>query len=164
MKINTLASKDELRPALEGVFKNGKYLYATNGYIAIRINCENEFEKIPDGKIIRPDIYVELLNGYILECDNESITLVDRIITRPYIDEKFPDIEGIFNTGQTELIDSVGFSLNLLLKLKTALTKCGFSGEVRMKFYGKNKGIVVTPINSSCYFTCILMPLMNHDN
>lgn len=150
-KLENIAGKDDLRPALQCVyFKNG-YAYCTDAHIAIKQSLTDihglpqEVADALEGKLLHKDSIKQLRGCKYYEVTEDGVTAhTERTkTTHHFVDEKYPDIEAVF-PKDADISEKyrVGLSPVLLERLNKVML--GSTDGVVLDFYSGYKAILVT--------------------
>lgn len=146
-KITKVCSKDEYRPAMEGVYiTEDGYAVATNTFVLAKVPISfQEDEKAFANKIINPKLVEASQKQKTVLCIYElanGIGTIDQVFLEPFIEEKFPPCQEILDrTIQDCKVYSVLISAKNLYELSQALG----SEQVYLSFQSNaNKPILVS--------------------
>ena len=174
-KVSEIVSKDKLRPSMTYAVVLDNKLIATDALCIIILKTSTlvpnaEQEQNISGKVFSRDLLLLLQKAKRLIFLEDKIS-VDGVhmdysgtITpegdvylagSAHKEFRFPNYKAVIPSNQTE-IDSINFDPKLMAKI----IDCFSSITVQIKFYGKNRGIIVSnPVDSNQ--TAICMPALS---
>lgn len=188
MNLTKILCKDELRPAMMLAVLVDGYIYATNAHLGIRIKLDTVpgYTVKTDGKVFDKNALTILAKGkevvfeqdyfvikqgafkgkhfYSGTIDSSRITMDYDSDTRHADDTKYPDLAAIIketeNAKEHELSE-IGINYKFLSDISEVFVYNGSEKNVRLKFTGAHKAILVSPSsNTGVDQVGIIMPVM----
>ena len=162
-KLQNAASKDNLRPAMQGIFKDDLWLVATDGYILVRFKHQGLFDQVPNNSIIKPEIYKEicaLKEIHTIQMEGKWLKVNDKIFTSPFISEKYPDYQKVLDYKLPENVPSkIGLNIFRLGDLYKTVGSCGFNGNFMVKLQNAHEAIHLISEDEDFEFEAIVLPI-----
>lgn len=165
------------RPVLNFLFVKGRYIYATDGRIAVRANMEvvsnlnDEEIALLDEKLIPSKTFKKLQSATAIEITDDGIVVKDDYCKTIHFvfDTKesselgynYPNVEGIFqqSIGKVYRNERVGLSTGRLARLAKAMNVTNSDGFA-LNFTGETGAILVRHANDNNEDICgIIMPI-----
>lgn len=159
MKLHKVTVKDYYRPAMNHIYIDQENIVATDSCALVVIPKDELFDKKTPNMFIKPEDWKILITKKTdsLKFDEESgfvhaydKDLVELAITRPLLEDvtdmKYPDYNAVIPDKSIKLenIDMIGVDFSVINKVRDGLG----ADRVSLSFYGKDKCIIVTPIDS----------------
>lgn len=155
--LHLICGNDYLRPAMEHVYFENGFAYATNAYGIIKSSLKLHYfgdDEISfmNGKFVHRSVFAEIFKYHIVSATESGFSCLKGGVKCDFyysdFDGKFPNAEFIIKStieDEDEQIDSIGINSNLLLDLQKVFVEEDFQRAVKLIFKGKNKGILVLP-------------------
>ena len=170
-KLHLACDSNELRPALQCIFFRNGWSYCTNGHLLIKQKLlvhgfSQEEIEFTEGHHIHRDIFKAMHVHKRIKIVKEGfeVDIEDRGTMLFRFSNTFltpPNYEGVF-PSEVDAITEITFDLKLIAKLqKILIFRTGANGGVDLKFYGSNKGMLITPYDMNDDQQALLMPLGN---
>lgn len=166
LKLETIASRDELRPALNCVYIKDGYVYVTDAHVAVKQSLKEihgfseDVIKALDGKLIHKDAIKLMRGNKAYEVTEDGVTAIagGRKTTYHFVDERYPDVDAVFPSEKDrDEKPDVKITQSLLEKLSKVLA--GNDDGVILEFYTGYKPIVVyTQMFSKNNQIALIMP------
>lgn len=173
-KLSIACSNDDLRTSLQCVYFDEGYALATDAHIIVKQSLtEHDFTKeeieILNGKFLHKDAFNKIYQYDQVEVTKEGFECISKnnnikaLIYFTDIESKFPKWKPLFDKGGAIKVDEIGLNGNLLKRVNDiSLSRIK---TYKFQFFGKNKGIKITPNDLTEYDECIiLMPVMLNPN
>jgi DNA polymerase III sliding clamp (beta) subunit (PCNA family) len=143
LKLHKACSNDDLRPALAGVYYDGKQLVATNGHILVKVKLpKDEQGKLKNPKIIPGKVFQEICKGkksemgeFEIKGDKVNINSNGSSQTFDCIKEEYPDFDKVLPEKKKPVF-KLCFNVDLLKDLASALGS--YNGNVTLTFTNDN--------------------------
>lgn len=172
-KLHKLAFKDEkLRPELCNIYFKDDYVYVSDAHVAIKQHLRHhgvESYHNLNGKALSGFIFNFIRKNFTkVVAEVEHLSCYNRKgdkITVPYMIPEIDvakKIEDVWPQGEGKAVDAIGVNPKYLHQLCKGM-KVSDVYQLKLKFFGKNKPIMVTA-NDIGDQTGILMPVMIFDN
>ena len=157
-QIELICSKDDLRPAIQGILIENGYAIATDCHMLVIMRLKDmgmQCLEVFNGKIIKSDIFKKINNRklYVKVFDGK-IDIDGYIVSEPFIDERFPDYKDVLPVDNMEvgIIGLAAEKLNIIQKVFNCTS-------LNLSFSGKCKAISIQPFNFlQNDFQALLMP------
>lgn len=165
------AQNDELRPAMNSVYFQNGYVYATDAHMLVRAkitdisNFTDEEVALLEGKSIHAKLLKSVYSHNFVEVKADGFHASDEKqgweIVYLFNDEKTaptpPNFEVILSKSEHAELDKIGLKANLLSKLTSAI---GCGDNTRLDFTGRSSQIKVSEIGNVLDIKGIIMPMM----
>lgn len=154
VKMHEACADDDLRPAMQCVYFENGYAYASNGIIVVRnkvaeiCNLDDEQQGLLNGKMLHKNHYKDILSYDFIEVSEDGIeckhTKTGRVSFFYFYDKtKYPNVDSVISSVDVlpnTPLEKIGLDGNNLKKLCDSM----FEGRsVFFSFKGADKGIVV---------------------
>lgn len=174
-KIHYACANNGLRESMEYILVTKDEVAATNGTILVVHKTSDIFDS--DFVFNMPERILIHKNQWKLLCDNALTISIDEyciavqyegykvsypISTEERLGIKYPKYNSVFPKKEdVESIDSIGINPVILYQLSQAmLTAASSSNGLKFEFYGKARGILITPVDYSNNAKALLMPVI----
>ena len=143
LKLHKACSNDDRRPALTGVYYDGKHLVACDGHVLVEIKIPKEEQKnLKEPKIIPKKVFQEITKGKRaeigeFEVNGNKVKIGSNGSTQTFdiIEEPYPDYERVIPEDKKPVL-KVNLDANLLKNLADALGSV--DGIVSLTFTNDN--------------------------
>ena len=172
VQMHLACSKDELRPAMQCIYFNNGFAYATDTHVLVRNRIseisglnEAEIEALND-KFLHADFYKDMVkydNIMIAEDGIECTKGNDKVFFYFSTFEKYPSAEKVLQDAlnkQTVPTPQVSFDMKLMQRLNKALYE---SDSCTATFKGTGNPIVFDSMKADVSSVGLIMPLFNHE-
>lgn len=172
-RLHKIASTDDLRPNMQGVYIDKDIGVATDGHVLIQSKITDHIENPEhlDGRIIHKEAWKRMCECDKIIAKDDKLSLhygpiwIEMYYEQVCIHEDYPNYKSIMPAIPTadalKKIDRIGFSAGLVDKIRIAMGLSKSMSQMTFYFYGKNKAIVVH--SSRFDGVAILMPVMIED-
>jgi len=172
-KLSIACSNNDLRPVLQCIYFDEGFAVATDAHIIVKQSLRehgfNEVEiEIMNGKFLHKDAFNEVFRYDNVKVSEEGFNCIDKknnvsaLIRFSHIEGKYPNYKSLFETDKQKEVDEIGLKGSLLKRINDISLSC--IKTYKFQFYGKNRGIKITPTDLTELDECIiLMPVMIND-
>lgn len=146
--LHIACSKNVYRPALQYVFFENDFIYATNGHIAVKLSfdyCDVIDKEKLNGKALHETAYAKILKFPFAQATEEGVLCWDENIkvTFRYAEGVVrPNLEKAIEGCCEEAVSKIGINPDNLAFVSKCLCHRG-EERVRMMFSGKEKAITI---------------------
>lgn len=171
-KMHLLCDNDDYRPWVNAIHFKGGFMYASNGYVLLRVSLElqnvRNHEKL-DGKAIHYQSFRDILKYQLVNCTDEGVLCTNghgiQSVLFHYFDigqAEVPNFDAVIKKTQSEGITKIGFISRFYSMLTSAMdTDCK---QFKMEFNGENNGIrVIATDRFEQDQVGIIMPVMLYE-
>lgn len=173
-KLAECCKKDDYRECFGYLLVDGRYIYATDGRVAVKANLnivsnltEAEIQLL-DGKIIPMDTFKALQSEGAIEVTESGIVAFGSGYETTYTikdksEVKFPDVAKIMNDAAAKSgnVSRIGLSITRLNQLAKAIgTK---QGNLKLDFISESSAVMVNAIGCKEDVVGLIMPMCISD-
>lgn len=167
-KLSIACGNDDLRSALQYISFNDGYAICTDAHILVKQSLkEHSFTedeiKIMNGKFLHKNAFNEVFRFDYVTVSEDGFTCrksnVKSVIGFSDLDERLPNYMNVLNELKKPVeLSEIGFSSSLLKKISDV--SLSYIKSHRLKFYGKNKGVLFSPTDvDENDETILIMPI-----